>query len=128
MAEVAVDPRGRVRVSGLWGVHDCGLVINPDQVRAQCEGNLVWSIGMVLSDNLPLEDGRVVAQNFGDAPIPAMSDVPPITVDLLETDAPPMGSGETMIVAGPGAIANAIRAATGVRPLHFPVGPEVLAT
>lgn len=128
VAEVAVDPRGRVRVSGLWGVHDCGLVINPEQVRAQCEGNLVWSIGMVLSDNLPLEDGRVVAENFGDAPIPAMSDVPPITVDLVETDAPPAGAGETMIVAGPGAINNAIRAATGVRPVRFPVGPEALAT
>jgi CO/xanthine dehydrogenase Mo-binding subunit len=128
VAEVAVDPRGRVRVSGLWGVHDCGLVINPDQVRAQCEGNLVWSISMVLSDGLPVEDGRVVAENFGDAPIPGFSDVPPIMVDLIDTDAPPAGAGETMIVAGPGAIANAIRAATGVRPVRFPVGTEALAT
>jgi isoquinoline 1-oxidoreductase beta subunit len=127
VAEVAVDARGRVRVTGLWGVHDCGLVINPDQVRAQCEGNLVWSIGMVLSEGLPIEDGRVVAENFGDAPIPALPDVPPITVELLDTDAPPAGAGETMIVAGPGAIANAIRAATGVRPVRFPVGAEALA-
>ncbi len=126
VAEVAVDPRGRVRVTGLWGVHDCGLVINPDEVRAQCEGNLVWSIGMVLSDGLPIEDGRVVAENFGEAPIPAAFDVPPIMIDLLDTVAPPAGAGETMIVAGPGAIANAIRAATGVRPVGFPVGPEVL--
>jgi isoquinoline 1-oxidoreductase beta subunit len=127
VAEVAVDPRGRVRVTGLWGVHNCGLAINPDQVRAQCEGNLVWSIGMVLSDGLPVEDGRVVAENFGDAPIPALSDVPHITVELFETDAPPAGAGETMIVAGPGAIANAIRAATGRRPVRFPIRAEDLA-
>ena len=128
VAEVAVDPLGRVRVTGLWGVHDCGLVINPDQVRAQCESNLVWSIGMVLSDGLPVEDGRVVAGNFGNAPIPTLSEVPPIVVDLITGDAPPAGAGETMIVAGPGAIANAIHAATGVRAVHFPVWPEVLAS
>ncbi len=57
MADVAVDARGRVRVTRLWCVHDCGLVINPDQVRAQCEGNLVWSLGMVLTDDLRTEGG-----------------------------------------------------------------------
>lgn len=122
VAEVAVDPRGRVRVTALWGVHDCGLVINPDQVRAQCEGNLVWSIGMVLSEGLPVEDGRVVAENFGDAPITTMFDVPPITVDLLETDAPLAGAGETMIVAGPGAIANALRGRDRCAPVAFSRG------
>jgi CO/xanthine dehydrogenase Mo-binding subunit len=59
VADVSVDPRGNVRVTGLWCVHDCGFVINPDQVRAQCEGNLVWSLGLVLSDDLPVEQGRV---------------------------------------------------------------------
>jgi isoquinoline 1-oxidoreductase subunit beta len=121
IADVAVDVEGKVRVTRMWCVHDCGLVINPDQVRAQCEGNLVWSIGMVLSDMLPVEAGRVTAQTFGDAPIPRLTDVPPITVELVSSDLPPTGSGETMIVAGPGAIANGVRAATGVRPARFPL-------
>jgi isoquinoline 1-oxidoreductase subunit beta len=121
VADVAVDARGRVRVTRLWCVHDCGLVINPDQVRAQCEGNLVWSLGMVLTDDLPTDAGHVTAQTFADAPIPRMTDVPPITVDLIQSDRPPQGAGETAMVAGPGAIANAIRAATGFRPTRFPV-------
>ncbi len=108
-------------------MHDCGLVINPDQVRAQCEGNLVWSVGMVLLDDLPVEGGRVVAETFADAPIPVGSDIPSISVDLIESDRPPQGAGETVIVAGPGAIANAIRAATGVRVRRFPVRPDDLA-
>jgi isoquinoline 1-oxidoreductase beta subunit len=127
VADVAVDARGRVRVTRLWCVHDCGLVINPDQVRAQCEGNLVWSLGLVLSDELAIERGRVVAENFADAPIPRMTDVPEITVDLIESDLPPAGAGETAMVAGPGAIANAIRAATGRRPVRFPVRAGDLA-
>lgn len=121
VANVAVDGRGRVQVTGLWCVHDCGLVINPDQVRAQCEGNLVWSLGMVLMDDLPTEAGHVVAETFADAPIPRFTDAPPITVDLILSDRAPQGAGETAIVAGPGAIANAIRAATGHRPIRFPV-------
>ncbi|WP_322890659.1 MULTISPECIES: xanthine dehydrogenase family protein molybdopterin-binding subunit [unclassified Yoonia] len=121
VANVAVDSRGRVQVTGLWCVHDCGLVINPDQVRAQCEGNLVWSLGMVLMDDLPTEAGHVVAETFVDAPIPRFTEVPPVTVDLILSDRAPQGAGETAIVAGPGAIANAIRAATGHRPIRFPV-------
>jgi isoquinoline 1-oxidoreductase subunit beta len=128
VADVSVDARGRVRVTRLWCVHDCGLVINPDQVRAQCEGNLVWSLGMVLTDDLPTDAGHVTAQTFADAPIPRMTDVPPITVDLIQSDRPPQGAGETAMVAGPGAIANAIRAATGHRAVRFPVRSEDFAT
>jgi CO/xanthine dehydrogenase Mo-binding subunit len=127
VADVAVDRKGAVRVTRLWCVHDCGLVINPDQVRAQCEGNLVWALGMVLTDDLPVAGGRVTAETFADAPIPRMPDVPAITVDLIRRDLPPAGAGETAIVAGPGAIANAVRAATGHRPVRFPIRPEDLA-
>lgn len=127
IADVAVAPDGAVSVTGLWCAHDCGLVVNPDQVRAQCEGNLVWSLGMILHDDLPLEDGRPVAETYADAPIPSLAEVPPMTVSLIESDAPPTGAGETLIVAGPGAIANAIRAATG-RPVdRLPVRPGRLA-
>jgi isoquinoline 1-oxidoreductase subunit beta len=124
VADVAVDPLGNVRVTKLWCVHDCGLIINPDQVKAQCEGNLVWSIGLVLSDTLPVEGGRVTAEVFSDAPIPRISDVPPIEVDLIDSNLPPTAAGETAMVAGPGAIANAIRAATGIRPTRFPIQPS----
>lgn len=127
VADVAVDRRGQVRVTGLWCVHDCGFVLNPDQVRAQCEGNLVWSIAMVLSDDLPIEAGRVSAGTFAEAPIPRLTEVPMMSVDLIASDRAPTGAGETAIAAGPGAIANAIRAATGIRPTRFPVRAEEFA-
>lgn len=126
VADVVVDADGLVKVTGMWCSHDCGLVINPDQVRAQCEGNLVWGLSMVLSDTLPIGDGRVLAQTFGDAPIPRMADVPPMSVDLVDSTAHPSGAGETAMVAAPGAVANAIRAATGVRLTRFPALPEDL--
>ncbi len=127
IADVAVDANGRTCVTRLWCAHDCGLVINPDQVRAQCEGNLVWSIGMVLLDSLPIDGGHVTPETFADAPIPRLTDVPPITVELIASERPPSGAGETAIVAGPGAIANAVRAATGRSPVRFPLRPEEFA-
>lgn len=127
VADVCVDADGATRVEKLWCAHDCGLVVNPDQVRAQCEGNLAWSLGMVLTDWLPVEDGFVTAETFADAPIPRYSDVPDIEVVLVESPRPPQGAGETAIVAGPGAIANAIRAATGVRLERLPLRQEDLA-
>ena len=82
---------------------------------------------MVLTDDLSTEAGQVTALTFADAPIPRMSDVPAITVDLIESNRPPQGAGETVMVAGPGAIANAIRAATGRKLVRFPIGAEDLA-
>ncbi|MEM6891025.1 MAG: hypothetical protein AAF636_23255 [Pseudomonadota bacterium] len=101
----AIDPRGRFRMTGMRGAHDCRRFVKPDQVRAHCEGDLVWNIGMAPSDGLPVEGGRIMAENFGDAPAWAPFDMPPITVELRDTDAPSAGARETMIVAGEGAVA-----------------------
>ncbi len=127
VAEVAIASDGNTKVTRLWCTHECGLVINPDQVKAQCEGNLMWSLGMVLSDHLPTDRGRVSAEYFTDAPIPRLSETPEITVSLVESSELPVGAGETAMVSGPGAIVNAIRAATGQRVTKFPIDFEALA-
>jgi isoquinoline 1-oxidoreductase subunit beta len=122
VAQVAVDvKRGDVRVEGLWCAHDCGRVINPDQVRAQCEGNLVWGIGMVFSDRLSISDSGVAASSFVESPIPRFAQVPPMSVELIDEGEMPTGAGETVIVAAAAAIANAIRDATGKRVTRFPL-------
>ncbi|MFN5154696.1 MAG: molybdopterin cofactor-binding domain-containing protein [Betaproteobacteria bacterium] len=122
VAEVEVDATGAVRVTRLVCAHDCGRVINPDQVRAQCEGNLVWGLGMALIERLPVAGSQVAAASFADAPIPRMAEVPPMQVLLVDEGEPPTGAGETAIVASAAAIANAVRDATGVRPQRLPIG------
>jgi isoquinoline 1-oxidoreductase beta subunit len=126
VADVSVAPSGQVRVTRLTCAHDCGRVVNPDQVKAQCEGNLVWGLGMVLTDQLGLQDNQIAAASLAEAHIPRMADVPPMRVVLLPSSEAPGGAGETVIVAAPGAIANAIRAATGVRLQRLPVAPGLL--
>jgi isoquinoline 1-oxidoreductase subunit beta len=103
----------RYRVTGLWCAHDCGLVVNPDQVRAQVEGNLVWGIGMALKEELLVDGGRIRPESFFDYPLPVLSDVPEIEIRLIESSSEPMGAGETAIVCGAAAVTNAIAAMTG---------------
>ena len=122
VADVEVDiGTGQVRVRKLWCAHDCGLVINPDQVRAQCEGNLVWGLGMALVERLPVADSQVAATNFTQSPIPRMADVPTMEVVLVDSALPPTGAGETAIVAAAAAIANAVRDAIGLRAQRLPL-------
>jgi isoquinoline 1-oxidoreductase beta subunit len=127
IADVEVDvATGRTRVLKLWCAHDCGRVIDPDQVRAQCEGNLVWGLGMVLIEALPVAASRVAATDFSQSPIARLQDVPPMDVVLVDSMQPPTGAGETAIVASAAAIANAIRDAVGQRAQRLPVQAAAL--
>jgi isoquinoline 1-oxidoreductase beta subunit len=128
VAEVEVDPEaGRIRVTRLLCAHDCGRVIHPDQVRAQCEGNLVWGLGMALIERLPVAASQVAAATFADSPLPRLGDVPALEVVLVDEGDPPTGAGETAIVAAAAAVANAVRDATGVRPRRLPIAVVDLA-
>jgi isoquinoline 1-oxidoreductase beta subunit len=120
VAEVSVElATRRVRVRQLWCAHDCGLVINPDGVRAQCEGNLVWGMAMVLGEQLPLA-GSAVGGSIAALGLPRLAEVPPMQIELVDAGDAPSGAGETAIVAAGAAVANAIHAATGERPLRLP--------
>jgi isoquinoline 1-oxidoreductase beta subunit len=120
VAEVRLDT-DTIRVTQIWCSHDCGAMVDADGVRAQVEGNLVWSLGLVLSDALPTAGGRVAVDAFADYALPRIAQMPRLDIDLVDSGAEPSGAGETAIVAGAGAIFNAITAAAGMRPTRLPV-------
>jgi isoquinoline 1-oxidoreductase subunit beta len=97
-----------IRVSKLWCTHDCGRMIDAQGVLAQVQGNLVWTLGMVLTEHLDAPRGTSEALNFSSYSIPRISDIPPMEIELIESNASPSGAGETAMVAGAGAIANAV--------------------
>lgn len=103
----------KMMVRRLWCAHDCGMIVNPDQVRAQVEGNLVWSVGMAMTEELTLADGHIAQSSFADYAVPRFSDVPEMIVDLIDEGEAPTGAGETAIVAATPAITNAIAAMAG---------------
>lgn len=96
-------------------------MINPDQVRAQIEGNLVWGIGMALREELAVDGCVITPENFFDYAVPVLSDVPDIEIRLVEGGAAPTGAGETAIVCATAAITNAVAAITGETVKRLPV-------
>lgn len=126
VADVEVERDGTVRVEAIWCAHDCGRVVVADGVRAQVEGCLVWCLGMVLVERLPVADSGVAAASYAQAPIPRFDQVPPMHVRLVHSDAAPSGAGESAMTAGAAAIANAVFDATGVRGSRFPLAAAAL--
>jgi isoquinoline 1-oxidoreductase subunit beta len=123
---VEVSAAGEARVTAIWCAHDCGTVIDPDGVRAQVEGCLVWCLGMVLIEALQLQRSGVAAAGFAESPVPRFDQVPPVAVRLVDSDAEPTGAGESAMTAGAAAIANAVFDATGRRPTRLPLRPAAL--
>jgi isoquinoline 1-oxidoreductase subunit beta len=109
--ELMITPEKRIksiRVNKLWCAHDCGHMIDAQGVLAQVQGNLVWTLGMVLIEHLDASRGTSEALSFSGYNIPRITDIPPMEIELVESNAAPSGAGETAIVAGAGAIANAV--------------------
>lgn len=96
------------KVTRLWCVHDCGRMLNPDRVRAQVEGCLVWGVGMALHESFTVEQGIGTSDNFSRYSVPRIDDVPAMNIDLIESDSPPSGAGEAALPPAAAAIVNAL--------------------
>lgn len=77
---------------------------------------------MALLEQLEVGDDDIKSSNFDNYPIVRMADMPSVDTAVIDQPAiPPAGAGEVALIAGPPAIANAIRRATGVRALKLPI-------
>ena len=126
VAEVLVDPAtGEVRVARVVVAHDCGLVINPDGVRNQVEGNVIQGIGRSLHEAVHWDDAAVTTLTWETYRVVTFPEVPEIDIVLIDRpDQPPWGAGEPAICPVTAAIGNAIFAATGARLRDVPFTPE----
>jgi CO/xanthine dehydrogenase Mo-binding subunit len=126
VAFVTVDiATGIVRVSRVVVAHDCGLIINPDGVKNQIEGNVIQSLSRTLKEEVKFDEYRVTSVNWETYSILKFSEVPEIDIVLLNRpDQPALGAGEPSQVTTAAAVANAIFDATGVRLRQIPFSPE----
>jgi CO/xanthine dehydrogenase Mo-binding subunit len=122
-ADIQVDAAtGAIRVVRMCCVQDVGLAINPDQLKAQIEGNLIWGLGMALTERVDIGLSETVSLNFDRYVIPRMQDAPAFDIEIISPrNVPPAGAGETALIVGPPAIANALRDATGQRYSSLPI-------
>jgi isoquinoline 1-oxidoreductase beta subunit len=120
VCEAEVAP-GSIQLRRLVAALDCGQAVNPDSVKAQIEGGLVFGMTAALYGEITLDKGRVQQSNFNTYRMLHMDETPPIEVHLVESSEKPGGLGETGTAAAFPAIANAVFAATGERLRRLPL-------
>jgi isoquinoline 1-oxidoreductase beta subunit len=126
VVEASVE-KGAVRVHRVVCAVDCGLVINPDTVRAQMEGGIIFGLTAALKTEITLKDGRVEQGNFHDYQMLRIFESPEIEVHIVPSGENPTGVGEPGVPPVAPALANAIFAATGKRVRRLPIRASDLA-
>jgi len=128
--EVDVDrASGAIKVRRVACAHDCGLVINPDGLKAQIEGNILQTLSRTLYEEVAFDRSRVTSVNWTSYPILRFPDAPEIAIDIVSRpNDPPLGAGEASATPVPAALANAVFDAVGARMTTVPFTRERVLT
>lgn len=103
-------------------VFDCGVVVNPDQVKAQCEGSIIMGLSSTLFERMTLKDGALYPTNYGPYDMALMKHSPrDIDVHFIEGVDVPLPAGEPPLGPIGAALGNAIRRLTGKRLTDIPL-------
>lgn len=121
----AVEVDEAVRVTDVWCAVDAGLVINPDGVVNQVEGNIVQAISWALIEEVRFDAGGVAGLDWQAYPVIRFRDIPEIRVELVEASGhDPLGVGECAGGPAAAAIGNAVAHALGTRIRDMPMTRE----
>jgi isoquinoline 1-oxidoreductase beta subunit len=121
--ELSVTSNEEIRVGRVVAAVDCGMVIDPPNVRAQIVSGVIFGLAAALEGRIDIKQGRVIQGNFSAMPLPLMVSAPRVQVEILASSAPPAGVGEVATPPVAPALANAFFAATRVRRRDLPLRP-----
>lgn len=125
--QVKVDPKSaKIKVERVCVAHDCGMVVNPDGVRNQIEGNVIQTLSRALFEEVQTTSKSITSVDWKTYPIMRFSDLPK-EIDIELIDRPSVravGAGEATASPVFAALANAIFDATGVRLRSVPFRSE----
>ncbi len=120
VAEISKNADGGIKVERCVVASDCGIVINPDVVRAQLEGGTGFGLSAMLGERLTLDNGAAAERNYDAYRVLRIDAMPKVEVHMLASSASPTGIGECAVPPIGPAVANAIFQATGKRVRDLP--------
>jgi isoquinoline 1-oxidoreductase beta subunit len=112
---------GRIRVKKVFCAVDCGIAVNPDIVKAQMEGAIIFGLSAALDQEITLVDGVVQQTNYDTYPLIRMHESPEIIVEIVPSEEAPTGVGEPGLPPIAAAVANAVFDLTGIRLRKMPL-------
>jgi isoquinoline 1-oxidoreductase beta subunit len=120
VTEISIE-KNAVRVHRITCAVDCGWIVNPDTIKAQMEGGIIYGLTAALKGEITIRNGGVVQSHFGDYQMVRMAEMPAIEVFIVPSTEDPGGIGEPSTAVIAGSLANAVFAATGKRVYKLPV-------
>ncbi len=121
VCEISINDRDYVQIEKYTAVVDCGVAVNPDVVKAQVEGGIGYGVGHIMRDEITLEGGAVVQQNFPDYEPLRITDIKAIDVHVVKSNEAPSGIGEPGLPPAGPALGNAIAASGRPAITHLPM-------
>jgi len=126
VADVTVDPAGKLKVHNIYCAIDCGFAVNPDGVKAQMEGGSIFGLTAALLGEITIQDGAIEQSNFHDYRLLGLRDAPNVETEIINSGTIPAGVGEYGVPGVMPAVTNAIFAATGKRIRTLPALKQAL--
>jgi nicotinate dehydrogenase subunit B len=117
---------GKVHVPYVAVAHDCGLIVNPDGLKNQIEGNVIQALSRALMEEVRFDKYGVTSLDWRHYEIMRFQDVPnEVAITLLNrVNQPIVGAGEATSAPVAAALANAIYDACSVRLRAVPFLPS----
>jgi nicotinate dehydrogenase subunit B len=116
---------GRIRLEHAVLAVDAGQIVNPDGLSNQIEGGFVQAASWTLHEQVTFDEHVITSTDWRTYPILRFREAPVIETVLLNRPGQPfLGVGEGTHGPVPGAIANAIFDAIGVRLRQVPFTPD----
>lgn len=116
-----VDEDGSIRIANAWIACDMGIALDPDTVRAQMFGGMVYGLSAACFGEITFYEGEVEQGNFPDYDALRMHTMPKVVVEVLENQKHLGGAGEPGTPPAAPALANAIFDLTGQRARKLPL-------
>ncbi|WP_374581432.1 molybdopterin cofactor-binding domain-containing protein [Pseudoduganella sp.] len=120
VVELSVDPASRVKLHRITTVVDCGIAVNPRNVRGQVEGGNIFALTAAFYGEITVREGAVEQSNFTDYRLLSLAETPPMDITVVDSGEAPGGIGEEAVGPLAPAVANALFAATGKRVSELP--------
>jgi len=121
LVELEEFEQKKFKVRKVTCVVDCGIAINPDIIRQQIEGSVIFGLTAATKSKITVKEGRVEQSNYHNYPILRLNETPEIEVFIIKSDEKPGGIGEPGVPPLAPALANAMMMATGKPVRELPI-------
>ena len=110
-----------VKINQIYAVIDCGFAVNPDNIVAQMQSNLVYGLSATIKNEITRNHGVIEQSNFHDFAVLRQGEIPDAVIHVMQNEEEPGGVGEPGLPPVAPALCNAIFLATGKRVRTLPL-------